>query len=773
MNASPQKNTTLPVTLDDSKPASDKQPAWENFSAPSIPPYFSLAGPWQVMPGEEIRLKVASRLAGEMELNIFRVVTPVELLSVLPHLSPAELPAGVRKSLAMAKAKASGQQPTTGDGEMLPGEFVWLTSCRHVFHGPDGTACCEMVRLPALPKGIYIVEATLGPQAAYWPCQVSSLLSLAVSVPGMVQVWLCQAASGEAASNLPIFYADRRADWRQAVTDSDGMAKLPLSAGHWWILARSEGRLHALSVDVPEVQPPLGQTTTPVAAPPLWRIPTTVPAATHHLRLTRQKQWLATGETMAVELWSSASSARQEVGLWRQTDDGNEYVMVDRQERFTQQGKAQYFFVGKEAGTYQVRAGEAAVSFTVYAPTEPLPYLAVIDAVCRSEEGLSLILPGRNVHQWLMVRDRERIHYSELLPPFHGNRALRVPPLAACGELSVNLFYLQGHQWLQECWRVMAQHGSIEITMPDRADPQTPATLLLHWQNNSGIAVSGYTELLQPGTSRLPAFNKTPLPVPHTEAFAITLPQSYQEWAYKKMTANYGEALLASQEHRYAEAIRLCRRLLQIVPDEVHVTELLAAAIAQSGQATSKEAFLGGQPQFSVLLEQNVTFARRSLSFSQFVAKLAEDTGVCMEIASEVYDRLSAHLRQVDDLPAQADARTILNYTLARRSLVYKMENGVLYIIEAAAQLDEVLLSLLDHRLAATPLPISPLDDAKKMPATASPPPDRQPFMSDPHGHLALHIALPTPGIWLLRLVWRDTGGAWHCHEQHIFSQMF
>lgn len=626
---------------------------------PVVPPLLFLRGPWQSAPGVAIELALTRCLADETNIDIYRVETPVEILSALASLDPARLPAGVGRSLALARARKTPALPAATmpwlEAETPCGEFTWVSGCRHGGCGSDGLWRQETVRLPALSSGFYLAEARLGPQVAHWPFVVSSLRSLAVCLPDTVCVWLHDPAM-PADKRLQVFYADRKADWQQAQCDGQGLLQLRLAAGNWWLLARSEQQWHANVVTVP--------TSIPMPDIPPNGLVDDIEGRRRQpgvggLHLLDNKNSLPCGTVIGLEWQSDGLAARQEVILLKR-QDGQNYAEVERQERLLQRGKAQYFFAPAEAGDYEARAGQDRVFFTLYDPAQVLPHMRIVETACLAGQRFHLMVPGRNVRQWLLVDDGKVVMHNEILPVFTVNREIELIATDS-GYVRVRLFYRQ-QEWREESLLLPVKKGS-------DMQPQQPV------------------------------LGKSELATPQCSAAGHTVPELHRQWVQEKATAACAAATMASTRQNFSQAIQICRQLLRLIPGEPQVTALLAAVIARVQHSTS------GQRQFVLLLlEQQVTFAQRSLPLPQFFDVVAQASGVCCELDLQAYERLPQHLREIDGLPTQTDALSILNYVLEQRKLVYKIESGVVYVTDAIGMSEDFSLERQERRLPALPL---------------------------------------------------------------------
>jgi len=112
-------------------------------------------------------------------------------------------------------------------------------------------------KLPKLPSGVYVVEASGGGVTKRTWLAVSSDALLVKRSPDVVTAWLVNATSGKPIAGVPLALYDAKGKTQTARTGADGLAtfKTPTAHGPLWVAAREHEPAFARASSPPEEKP--------------------------------------------------------------------------------------------------------------------------------------------------------------------------------------------------------------------------------------------------------------------------------------------------------------------------------------------------------------------------------------------------------------------------------------------------------------------------------------------------------------------------------------
>lgn len=714
-----------------------------------LPPQFMVEASWVSPPQTTAELTIISRIAGNIEIRVYRTEALVQFFSAFNGLTDVELPAEIVHSLAHAKNQIQDDWHEIA-ASITPSEFTLIHREHSTLAGRDGNWQERKLSLPPLLPGCYLVETQLGPQVAHLPIMISSMTALTFPVEQKQAVWLLDSASGQPCANRAIFYRQGQQDWQRCVTDERGFAIadwLPTLPG--WLLLTDASHVYALPLPANHMSEPITATDEP-------EMKTAPTPPQQCLWFPRHNRIFPCDSQVEVTLWSALRSPEQELTLSRREEDG-QLSAVARQTRLCQKGQAKFFFEVRTPGSYQLSSQESKAEFYVYDLSQPVSS-SLIDSHYgqTGTESTQVLVPGKRQGQMLAWAKQGKIKTCRYLEAFTGNRLVTFPREPREGACQFHTCYREDGQWVRESWELPPGPSALlaqdvfpadkDITVPLATATEQPVLFQKNLQ-------------LRPGVPALASFARTVLLPDKVTAKAITVPVLYQSWLKYRVLEEYAQAVLAYQQEHYSEAYQYCSRILQRAPGHPDTMALLASTLEKisSGESspaadTVHEISSHEDRDIRLRLEQKIFLPQTAMPLSHLIDNISEQTGVYCEFAP----KLPYVAQGLENLPRVAEAQSLLNYALAPLHLVYKIEQGMVYITETQDSLNKGFLDKLDTELASQ-LPASEC-------ITPVPYKDKAEADSAPSVFVEVATSMPSlkfsqTGIWTLRAVTSDSPG--------------
>ena len=730
----------------------DPTPAYR-LSPPNLGSVFSLRSFFDWPDGKPVQIDIESRLAADSEMRVYRVLTPVAFLSHLASLDPIAFSAPVIEKLALAQGQSRDywQPPPTDLPEVAKFELVYRQPFQCHFNQEEYWQRQTITLGKEFEQGIYLLETRIGPQVAYLPFVVSSLALLGFTGDQQSIAWIVDIASGKIMPNFPIFCQQQQYNWQQKITNADGLLTLTRPRNSSWLLPWNRQRIHCC---------PLFSSPAPAASTSARNSKQATPAATakpamEYIQLPQERQVFAPGNSLAIEICSASPEPQARVELQHRRKD-RQWQTIARQRKTYHHGRARLYFQLDRPGWYRLQSATAAAEIYVTGANQLERIMPLQRYYHYQQPTLPVLVPGKKVEQLLVARDGQRLLSWRQIEPFSGERVFELSAGQIYQELQISVFYWQKQRMFEQTWRFPAliADGIIQPTpLLAKTALSLPVPVTPKHDTKSRV-------WKQNGLPPPPLFSAREVPQLPTRAAGSTQPTLYQEWGRQELLKNYSRALKYYQNERYDLTTRYATAALQLAPEHHGATRLLAAAASKSNPQ------LWQQRQFQVdligRLQTTVIHALpQTLSLWDFVQRLSDASGVCLELDPDVVASNATARQKITGLPSGEPALSLLEYVLKKRGLTWKLEHGVVIIVSRHRDLSRELLTDLDQRLNRQ---LQRLNQTAANSDDASHLQREYLWQGESAGRQCVPVSFPSPGIWTLWIECRD-------QQQHLSRQ--
>jgi hypothetical protein len=344
---------------------------------------------------------------------------------------------------------------------------------------------------------------------------------------------------------------------------------------------------------------------------------------------------------------------------------------------------------------------------------------------------------GKKLPQLVVLEDEQYSLHHQFIPSFSGSKIISFLCPEHGEKLALSIFYGEDGKLTQEKWKfirlsaisyppVRAQE-EVRIAPPPRVSP----SLSLVWASH--------------GFHNIKKFSKKAIPAITIKSPGETDKLLYEIWAQRTLLEGYGKAMGFHQNKEYAEAVRHCLNILQIMPDHPEISKLLGETALEMLPELAKKEF---KSDIVSRLEKTIVKTPLSnISIEQFFQILSDATGVCFEMDISLSAELPARSQKMEDLPAGESAISLLNYVLGKKKWAYKIEHGVVCITSSSKGLSKSLLAELDKAVNEQ---ISSLPGDKSVKQKQANLAHKIWLYSGPATKSGFSVKFPSPGIWMV-----------------------
>ena len=736
---------TRPVDLSDEKfsPTS----SFQMSSHAPLPSLFSIKSKWIFSRREKIFIHFRTKVFGNINMRVYKIHNPMETLMQIKDFKNVFVSKGIRKALGDCENQTKDYLLKDIDGIPI-GEYSLIRNLDFHISGHFGYEAREQFAISSLPQGFYLLEARLGPQIAYLPICISDLRIWKLTIQDQLFLLAVNIKTGQLYEKFPDYYLQDGKSWIHR-TNRKQIEKISRIGKEKWLFIRNSSLFYA---DILSPKPQnlwcdrnfycvgdevivLGkfQQKTPKLflldengkevthcqvrkknqlGVGILKLPLTLSSGEYLLKmgkkfhciaishLSRQENFQISrmelkdrifqeNSIVEVKLYEPHRKA-QIMSLWKKDSKGK-YQLVDKQNRLLENGMGEYFFQVSHYGQYQLRAEESQENFYVYHPKILLGHTWLTERL-KTNSKVSLLVPGKNVSQWVVLQQGSTFVDQKILPAFSGNRLLTFS-LPKQRRFSFHNFYLEQGQVQEEIWYAPDFSKKLEITVAKKSNQ-------IHIQSTSREKIKASFVHLSRKNKQSPRFYKRSVGIA-TFAKAFTSPILYKAWSNTRLSVLYHEAQRAFREKKYSLALEKCLKILKISPGHRETMNLQFLILQKIKFAESKSSLLI-DPKVEDRLQKKIYLSQASYDLESLLDSISRQTEIPIEIHPLAFSKRS---NRINRIPRKGSAIILLKYALASCALTYKIEYSTIYIFHSSMDPKKVRLSMLDSKLKKDPKP--------------------------------------------------------------------
>ncbi len=739
------ENATLIRFDGEQRPLSDPIQKLEN--PPSFPPLFYISADFSGKMEGEKNFRLQTRIRGNLRTLVYEVKTPLVFLDEVETVDNPKISRGILFALDQSFPLRGTKRVFSP--EVPVGEYRFIRQENHRIMGEEDKWREHTLKL-SIPRqpGLYLLEAHLGPQAAFVPFYVSPAQYVLQEGKEENLLWLTRNKSG--LGDIPVFYRSRDGRWENILGSSQGIASLPKEGSPWLVpwkppfieVVPLSPQSHSLepkvwldrfvyrkgeSLELAWINGYSSVARTLVLTKSSGKLiekRSFAPSSSRVKKLSwnillepdeyilfffdqpqnRVTFWVKPEKTLETSFLPSISMSKEvfspqedisllvyshpektcSLHLFYYDPEEKKEILLDEQVRLCQEGEVKFFFRLSELGQYRVKVGVAEAKFSIQTPYSKKFQSQVVQKNFQRKEEIPFWLCSSDVDRLIVFEEDGHIVKSTWHAPSKKPQLMTFRSEGKGKQASLSQFSLENGGEELSWSWRFNSHSEVTLEAPVKVKSKEEFYLDLEWRTHFTKEKERFLLVRALAGNHLWSVEAQ-----RSKPSPVQVRAEAQ--LLKGLYHQWAQKIVL---RKYAQAMttwengqywRAAQQCQEIL--DISPSHQPSRRLLEKAFQKEKEAWKKNTEVGAFLLErlQKTKIAKPpEIGFVEFIDYLATQTSVYIELDPSLVPELSQTKVSLEKMPAFSDSFSILSYVLLKLRLVYKIKEGTFFITQSS-----------------------------------------------------------------------------------------